>query len=299
MPALALVGNWPLAAGLMIAERTGRAIRRPAVEGLLSHAGKQIGQGWVFGFNEALDQAGATVGPLITALILYLRGGYQHAFAVLLIPALLCLGTLTAARLLYRRPEVLEQASAKLPDTRGFSSVYWIFVGAGALIAAGFADFSLIAFHFRKAGVVSEDFTPVLYSIAMATGAVGSLVFGWLYDRLGRSTVVVAFFLSAFFAPFVFLGGFGFAVVGMLLWGLGMGAQDSVLKALLAGVVPHDRRSTGFGVFDTAFGIAWFAGSAAMGVLYGTSILGLIGFSVVLQLAALPLFAFARNRQRA
>lgn len=143
-----------------------------------------------------------------------------------------------------------------------------------------------------------ESFTPVVYSIAMATGAVASLVFGWLYDKLGRSIVLLAFFLSAFFSPFVFLGGFGFAVAGMVLWGIGMGAQDSLLKAVLAGVVPQNRRSTGFGVFDTAFGIAWFGGSAAMGLLYGTSIFGLIGFSIVLQLAALPLFALARNRQR-
>lgn len=71
VPALALAGNWPLAAALVVAERTGRAIRRPAVEAMLSQAGKSIGQGWVFGLNEALDQTGATLGPLITAFGLY------------------------------------------------------------------------------------------------------------------------------------------------------------------------------------------------------------------------------------
>src|ERR1700758_1786758 len=77
VPALALAGNWPLAATLMIAERTGRAIRKPSVESMLSHAGKSIGHGWVFGVNEALDQTGATLGPLITAYILYRQGTYQ------------------------------------------------------------------------------------------------------------------------------------------------------------------------------------------------------------------------------
>src|ERR1700761_860109 len=98
VPALALAGNWPLAAALMIAERTGRAIRRPSVHALLAHAGTQIGTGWAFGLHEALDQTGATIGPLITALILYLHGGFRHAFAVLIVSALLCLGTLTVAR---------------------------------------------------------------------------------------------------------------------------------------------------------------------------------------------------------
>src|SRR4029077_9561161 len=108
VPALALAGNWPMAGALMIAERTGRAIRRPSVEAMLSHAGKSIGRGWVFGLNEALDQGGATVGPLSAALILYLRGSYRQAFAALLIPAVLWLVILTIARVAYPRPHELE-----------------------------------------------------------------------------------------------------------------------------------------------------------------------------------------------
>ncbi len=295
VPALALAGNWPLAAGLMIAERTGRAIRRPAVEAMLSHAGKSIGHGWVFGLNEALDQTGATVGPLITALVLFMHGGYKHAFAALLISALLCLGTLAIARWLYPRPQELEGRPAEFLQGRGFSEAYWIYVGAGALIAAGFADFSLIGFHFQRAATVAPSFIPVLYSGAMATGAIASLVFGRLLDRFSRPVVLLAFVLSALFAPFVFLGGFFSACIGMVLWGLGIGAQDSVLKALLAGVIPPEKRSTGFGLFDTGFGIAWFIGSGAMGLLYSKSISGLVAFSVILQLAALPLFILSRR----
>ena len=61
VPALALAGNWPLAAALIVAERTGRAIRKPAVDAMISYAGKSIGRGWVFGLNEGLDQAGAAI----------------------------------------------------------------------------------------------------------------------------------------------------------------------------------------------------------------------------------------------
>src|SRR5216117_1235228 len=111
VPALALAGQWPLASGLVVAERIGRGIRKPTVEAMLSYAGKSIGAGWVFGLNEALDQAGATVGPLLLALILYLDGGFHTGFAVLLIPALLCLATLLAARLLHPQPHELEQGA--------------------------------------------------------------------------------------------------------------------------------------------------------------------------------------------
>src|SRR6266513_2693245 len=94
VPALALAGRWPLAASLVVAERAGRGIRKPTVEAMLSYAGRTIGAGWAFGLNEALDQAGATIGPLFVALILFLKGGYRTGFGVLFIPALLCLGIL-------------------------------------------------------------------------------------------------------------------------------------------------------------------------------------------------------------
>ena len=297
VPALALAGNWPMAAALMIAERTGRAIRRPAVETMLSYASQQMGSGWVFGLNEALDQAGATLGPLIVALVLFLKGGYRDGFAILLISALSCLGTLVVARLRYPRPQEMERKTAQPLQTSGFSHAYWLYVAAGALIAAGFADFSLIAFHFQQARSVPTTFIPILYAVAMASGAIAALVFGRLLDHVGFSMVLLAFFLSALFAPLVFLGQFFFALLGMVLWGIGLGAQDSLIKALLSRIIEANKRSTAFGVFDTGFGIAWFLGSAAMGLLYDRSIPALIVFSVVLQLAALPVLFLANKHE--
>jgi len=81
----------------------------------------------------------------------------------------------------------------------------------------------------------------------------------------------------------------------MALWGIGMGAQNSLMKALATGVLAVVKRSTGFGLFYTGYGIAWFLGSAAMGFMYERSILTLVVFSVVLQLLALPIFLWARN----
>jgi predicted MFS family arabinose efflux permease len=298
VPMLALAGNWPVAAALIIAERTGRAIRRPSVEAMISHAGKAIGHGWVFGLNEALDQGGATVGPLLVALVLYLKGGYRSGFAVLLASALLCLGTLTVARVLYPRPHELEERSAQFLKTKGFTKAYWLYLAAGAFVAAGFADFSLAAFHFQKTATVSQNLIPVFYAIAMAVGALSALLFGRLLDKVGFPVLILAFFLSALFAPLVFLGGFRVALVGMALWGLGMGAQDSLLKAVLAGVVSAGRRSTAFGLFDTAFGVAWFLGSAALGFLYDRSIAALIILSVALQLISLPVFLWGRAQAK-
>ncbi len=299
VPALALAGNWPTAAALMIAERTGRAIRKPSVETMLSFSGKEIGSGWVFGLNEFFDQFGATVGPLVVASVLFLKGSYRSGYAVLLISALLCLGMIVVARLLFPKPQELDKQEAVGLEAKGFSRAYWLYVLAGGLVAAGFADFSLIAFHFEKTASVPVPWIPILYAVAMATAGISALFFGRLLDKIGFKSLVVAFLMGAFFAPFVFLGNFLLALIGMMLWGIGMGAQDSLLKAVLANMVSKEKRSEAFGLFDTGFGIAWFLGSAAMGIIYAKSIPALIIFSVVLQVAALPVFVLAARREKA
>jgi len=295
VPALALAGNWPVAAIFIIAERTGRGIRKPATDAMLSYAGKSIGAGWVFGLNEGLDQAGATIGPLIVASVLYLKGGFRGGFGALLISALLCLATLILARIWYPRPHELEEKSSHTLETKGFSSAYWLYVAAGALIAVGFADFSLVAFHFKKAATISDTTIPLFYAAAMGAAAFTNFVAGRLFDRVGFPIAILAFLLGAAFAPFVFLGQSWLILIGMLLWGVGMGAQNSLLKAILTSVMAVSKRSTGFGLFYAAFGIAWFLGSAAMGFLYDRSITGLIVFSILFQLAAVPVLFLGRN----
>jgi predicted MFS family arabinose efflux permease len=189
----------------------------------------------------------------------------------------------------------LERKSARPLSNKAFSKTYWLYVVAGALIAAGFSDFSLIAFHFQKSATVPQGLVPVFYAIAMATGALASPVFGKLLDKLGLPILLVAFGVPAFFAPLVFLYGIRLEVIGMILWGMGMGAQDSILRAVLVPVVPSEKRSTAFGVFDTGIGVAWFLGSAIMGLLYDKSIPALVIFSVTVQLLALPVFTLAKK----
>jgi predicted MFS family arabinose efflux permease len=297
VPALALATQWPIAATLIVAERVGRGIRKPTVDAMLSYAGKSIGAGWVFGLNEALDQAGATIGPLLMALILYLNGGFRTGFAVLLIPALLCLTTLLAARLLHPRPHELERGAEHTFARTNLNRAYWIYFLAGALIAAGFADFALIGFHFQKADAVPTNLIPLFYAVAMASGALASIPLGRLFDRFGANISLFAFVISTAAAPLVFLGTFSSALVGMIFWGIGMSAQGALFQAMLTHVIPAQKRSTAFGLFDTGFGVAWFLGSATMGLLYDKSVVAVALFSTILQLAAIPVI-FIANRQR-
>jgi MFS family permease len=289
VPLLALAGRWEVAAALMIAERAGKALRTPARDAMLSHATSAMGRGWGFGLHEAMDQAGAVAGPLIVALVLNAHGGYRVAFAVLLIPALLALAVLAAARFLYPRPQDLEVRPPQI-ETKGLPRAFWLYLGAAALVAAGYADFPLIAFHFQRNAVVPPAWVPVLYAIAMGVDALAALVFGRIFDRLGLKVLALVSLLSAAFAPLVFLGGLAAACAGMALWGIGMGAQESVMRAAVAGMAPHNRRGTAYGIFNAGYGLVWFLGSALMGVFYDVSLPALIAFSVAAQVGSAPLF---------
>ena len=294
VPLLALAGSWQLAALLIVAERAGKAIRNPPRDAMLSHATKEIGRGWGFGIHEALDQIGAVLGPLLVTAVLYFNGSYQTSFAFLLVPALLALSILLVTRLSYPHPRDLEAILPEL-ETKGFPREFWLYVAAASLIGAGYVDFPLIAYHFEKASVVSDASIPIFYAVAMGVDALAALLFGRLFDRIGLSVVIFAALISAFFAPLVFLGGGHFALLGMALWGVGMGAQESVMRAAIAEMVPVNRRASAYGVFNGAYGLFWFLGSAVMGILYDVSLPALITFSVIAQLAAVPILLLVKR----
>ncbi len=297
VPLLALAWRWEAAAVLLLTERLGKAIRTPARDAMLSHAVSTVGRGWGFGFHQAMDQLGAVAGPLLVAGVLYLNGGYRAGFAALLAPALLALAVIGICARVYPHPQHLE-ISAPEADAKGFRGPYWLYIAASGLIAAGYADFPLIAYHFSKTGVAAPGWIPLFYAVAMGVDAVAALLLGRLYDRVGMGLLAVVPLLSALFAPLVFLGGFNGALAGMVLWGVGMGAQGSIIKAALAEMVPKERRATGYGLFHAGFGLFWFLGSALMGFLYDLSLAALIAFSVLAQLAATPLF-FSVSRKLA
>jgi MFS family permease len=294
VPLLALTGHWPAAAALVAAERIGKAIRTPARDAMLSHATQQVGRGWGFGLHEALDQVGAVVGPLAVSAVFFTRSSYRAAFAALAVPAALAVAVLLACRRLYPSPRSLEVDVPRLEST-GLRREFWVYLAGAALVGAGYVDFPLIAFHFGHQGVVPAVYIPILYAVAMAVDAVSALVFGRFFDRWGLPVLAAAVGCSALFAPLVFLGGSAMALAGMVVWGVGMGAQESIMRAAVADMVPPDRRGAAYGIFNAGYGVAWFLGSAAMGVLYDRSLSFLVGFSVVAQLAAIPLLLRVRR----
>jgi predicted MFS family arabinose efflux permease len=297
VPLLALMGSWPAAAVLIFLERIGRATRNPPRDVMLAQAGRHMGLGWAFGINEGLDQLGAFVGPLAVAALLAARHSYALAFAALAIPASMTLLAVGSARITFPYAgRIVEHAEGAAVG--GYPPAFWWYCGGTALVGFGFADYSLIAYHLSRAHVIPGPWIPIFYSLAMGAGGLGSLLLGKLFDQRGLIVLVPVTIVAAVYAPLAFLGGFTAALVGALLWGIGLGAHESVMQAAVARMVAPQRLGSAYGLFGLVFGAAWFVGSAALGALYDWSVRAAVILAVVSQLCAVGPLAMAARMLR-
>lgn len=299
VPLLALAGSWPLAAGLIITERLGKAIRTPARDAVLSEATAVTGHGKGFGIHEAMDQIGAVAGPAIVSGVFFWEGSYATGFAVLAIPAVLSMISLVVVRMNFPDTGSLSPNGRPADDSGSSSNFIYYLIGVG-LIALGFADFPLLAYHFKFTSLFSDQWIPLMYALAMGVDAVAGLGLGTLFDRWRRPTLILGVLLSVSFSPLVFLGGWKLAVAGVVVWGIGMGMIESVLRASVAQLNSTGKRGWAYGLFNGVFGIAWFAGSSLAGMLYEVNILGMVAFLLITQLLAIPFLwrAFAVERSK-
>jgi MFS family permease len=292
VPAMAFAGNWQMAALLVVIERTGKSLRGPARDVLLSEATGKIGHGWGFGVHAAMDQTGAVVGPLLMAFAVARSQHFAPAFLRLAFPAAGALTALLISRAIYPTAGSTTPRQIKEQD---LPRVFWLYVAGAGVLAFGFIDFPLLAFHFQKTGVIDQPMIPLLYAGAMGVSGLTALIFGHLFDRYGVAILAFGTVISLLSLPLGFLGGTPGAVASVACWAVGLGAQDACLRSGIAQVVSMNKRGSAFGAFNGVFGIAWFLGSVIMGQLYGISLTGLVVFGVAAQLVAAGMFLRLRK----
>ncbi|MDI9633489.1 MAG: MFS transporter [Methanolinea sp.] len=296
IPLLVFAGSWQVAVVLLLAERLGKAIRSPAKDAILSHAAHRVGRGWGFGIHEAMDQVGAVAGPLAFSASIALYGGYGEGFALMAVPFVLLVAALALARRSVTDPASLEApAAAAVAGDERFPRVMLPYGVFTALTMAGFLVFPLVAFHLGATGTVPEVQIPVFYAVAMATDALCGLLLGRLYDRAGLPVLVLVPLVNIPIAPLAFSGGYWGALAAAVLWGISMGGQETVLRAALADLTSVRKRGFAYGVFNTIYGGAWFAGSVACGALYDAALSLLFSYCTAMQAAALGAFVWLKR----
>lgn len=318
VPALALVGEhgWVAACCLLVVQRMGKAIKKPAKDTIMSFAATQEGVGRSFGIQETLDQIGAFIGPVLLYLVMLFKTEgtvfetYSFCFAVLGIPGAITLILLIITRLKFPNPEHFEPEPKEFVPFK-MKKEFVLYIAGISLFAFGFIDYSIIIMHVSRAytsiasglsqtaSLVNTGTIPLLYAGAMLVDAVAALFFGFMYDKKGVAALIWSTLLSAPFAVFVFmLDSIPAVLVGIALWGVGMGAQESILKAAVSSMVPKSSRATGYGIFECSFGVFWFLGSWLLGALYDISVVAMVIVSVATQLAAIPLYLASSRRAK-
>jgi MFS family permease len=291
VPGLAFAGNWQAAALLVVAERTGKSLRGPARDVLLSEATEVVGHGSGFGLHAAMDQTGAVLGPLLVAGSVARTHHFGPAFLWLAVPA----AGAFIALLFARWARFRKGTPPPVPTQKDLPNIFWIYVAAAGLLALGFVDFPLLAYHFQKNSLTSPETIPLLYAGAMGINGLTALIFGRLFDRYGIQIIAVGIVVSLLALPFGFLDGAAGVYISVACWATGLGAQDATLRSGISQVVSMNKRGTAFGAFNAAYGVLWFFGSVTMGVLYDFSLVALVVFGICAQVAAAGLFIWLRR----
>lgn len=267
---------------LVIAERTGKAVRSPGKDVMLSHATASIGRGKGFAVHEALDQIGAVVGPLVVALVLALtHNDYHWAFGILVLPGIIALLVLIKLRAQVPDPSIYDQKANKTfslhsSNIRSFPKEFWTYLTFTCIATAGFATFGVLSYHLVRQHVVATPLIPLIYALSMGAAALMSLVSGLLYDRIGKRSLILVPILTAGIVLLAFRINPDLAVTGIVLWGFVMGIQESTMRASVADIIPPETHGTAYGVFALGFGIASLIGGVLIGYLYDRSMHSLI-----------------------
>ncbi|PIP19009.1 MAG: MFS transporter [Candidatus Omnitrophica bacterium CG08_land_8_20_14_0_20_41_16] len=299
VPLLSLAGIWQVAVMFIVLERLGKALRSPAKDTILSQATKQVGTGFGFALAEVLDQIGAIIGPLIFTVLFILLGkrdkglvDYQQGYSLLWIPFVLVLICVLFAYKSAPNSEILESSLIKKPQLDKFSKVFWLYTIFSFVTTLGFTNFALIGYHFKAKHVLTDAQIPLFYAIAMGVDAVAALIIGKTYDvfknrgnneKAGLAILIAIPVISIFIPIFAFSQSYSLALTSAIIWGIVMGAHETVMKSAIADLTTLNKRGTGYGIFNTAYGLAIFIGSALMGLFYEKFLLAIIIFSIAIQ----------------
>jgi len=291
VPFIGFTMDWPILVILILMERIGKSLRNPAKDTVLSGvAENKVGMGFAFGLQEALDQVGAMLGPVIFTVVFYLTGKngiseYQTGYQLLFIPYVLLMIFLVFVYRRFKRNDMGASMNTREFRSERLPKIFWIYTAFTFFCALGFVNFSIIGYHLKATELLTDGNITLLYAAAMGIDAVAALAFGKGYDvrkkqtgkKTGGLTVLVAIPFMTLLLPMLTLGSsVALLVVGMMFFGIVMGTHEAIMRSAIADITPYYKRGTSFGMFNTGYGLALLIGSTLMGFLYDLNLIAII-----------------------
>lgn len=276
-PLLYFANTWGLVLAVRFLDRVGKGIRTAPRDALIAEVTPEQHRGRAFGFNKAMDKVGAVVGLLVAAWILSImqsdqgtltQAGYQALVLLAVIPGLAAVVILAAG---VREPESLRSkpSGMVLLSWRSLDSRFKAFLGIVILFTLGNSSDAFLMLRAQTVGLSATEIFLLLAAFNLVV-TLSSLPAGILSDRLGRRRLIIGGWLIYAFIYF----GFGVAtaawqvVVLYILYGLYYGAFQGAASALIADLVPSERRGTAYGLFNGAIGVTVFPASLIAGLLW-------------------------------
>lgn len=291
VPALALAGKWEAALTLYIVERLGKGLRAPVRDVILSEVIEGVGRGKGFGLHEVMDQLGAFSGPLLVMFVLSTSGeDYRLAFSVLAIPAAISLMFLLTAYAMY--PKVRSLSSRKTEVGWNLGRKFNLFSASLALTTMGYLAWSLVSYHVKEYGLVSDPEISLIYALAMGVDALVAFPVGYLYDKVGLKSLIITPILASII-PVLLLTNTKTAVyLAAAVWGTIMSVYETNMRAAIPDLVEPGRRALAYGTYGLIYGAAWMLGGVLAGAIYMLNPTYLIPYVLVTELCSLVVMTY-------
>ena len=250
-----------------VTDRVGKGIRSSPRDALIADSVDPAIRGRAFGFHRAADHAGAVAGPLLAfALLRWTDMDLRQLFLLTIIP-----GALAVAALVFgvrEAPRVTEPSNKFDPHAR-LGRRFWAFLGILFLFTLGNSTDAFLLLRAADLGV-DAALIPILWAMLHVVKSLSSTPGGALSDRLGRKPLLIAGWLI-YAAVYFLLGRAGaewHAWALFAVYGIYFGLTEGVEKALVADLVPADRRGAAFGWYNLALGLGALPASLIFGAIW-------------------------------
>lgn len=280
-PLMAVVTAWPQVLALRFVDRLGKGIRGAPRDAMLADLAPVAMRGRVFGLNRAMDHAGAVAGPLIASLFLWLYPGELRAlFALTIVPGAIVVLLLIAV------PEVGQGRARSAgahqlsnsggtgpqPGASGLPRDFYRFLIVLLLFTLGNSTDAFLLLRLAELGVPAAGI-PLVWAVLHVIKSGGSVVGGALSDRVGRRALIASGWIlyAAVYSGFAALTAPSALITLFLVYGLYYGLAESPEKALIADLVPTDRRGTAFGVYNAVLGVGSLLASVVFGIVWSAA----------------------------
>ena len=279
-PLLAFATSWYQVFAIRMTDRIGKGLRSAPRDAMIADAARPAERGLAFGFHRAMDHAGAVLGPLLGLAVLFListeinsptASDYTRLFLFASVPALL--SVLVAALFVRETPRAVRTDAQNLEPPRltlrGFDGNFKRFLVILALFTlSNFSDmFLLVRAQQTGSGVAG---ILLMWAALHAVKVLSSLIGGDLSDRIGRKGLIASGWLlrAGVYVGFAFVESVSVTWALFLIYGIYFGLAEGAEKALVADLVPAERRGTAYGLYNLAFGVTVLPASLLMGSVW-------------------------------